>query len=112
MLMFSRDVSEALCLSLACYSCADIQALLGKTPTSSGYPPIDDMVACGSSWPDLPGGVGMNVRYHEGRNTFPLSPPYFVRRHFLRMRGLIRLTTCCPTYAGDAGRHGRHHRVS
>ena len=79
--MFSRDVSDALCLSLACYSRADVQGLFGNTPDSSDYPPMDDMVAYGSSWLDLPGGVGMNVRYHEGRNTFPLSPPYFVRCH-------------------------------
>ena len=108
--MLSRDVSDALCLSLACYSCTDVQALLGRTPDASTYPHIDELVACGSTWPDVAGAVSVNVRYKEGRNTFPLSPPYFVSPISRENFGTLFMLRHA-SHAGHTRQHVRCHRI-
>jgi hypothetical protein len=68
-------MAESLCVSLACYTYANLQIILGW---GSGRPSTEELaIHCQSSWPRA-GGLIMEVKYKEGRQKFPLSPPFAV----------------------------------
>jgi hypothetical protein len=75
LLFVVSDVANGLCLSIACYPCANFRSAL----TNGSEPTPDGIEFSRSSWPRT-GGLSMNVRWKDGRQSLPLSPPFlFVR---------------------------------
>lgn len=72
------DVSRSLCLTLACYRCADLPQ---KTQGAGGTPSYKELLSgVNCSWP-ITGGLSMIVRHNEDEWQLPLSPPLCVGPH-------------------------------
>lgn len=72
--IFSLNIEQSLCLSLGCYSIADLHEQLTKNKCTT----VDQQIPVTRSyWPQR-GGLSMNVHFTNGREDFPLSPPFQV----------------------------------
>ena len=69
-----RNITESLCLSLGCYSIADLQ----EESVQNNFTTLEQKTSVARSyWPQR-GGLSMNVQFKNGREDLPLSPPFQV----------------------------------
>ena len=69
-----RNIAESLCLSLGCYSIADLH----EESVKNNFTTLEQKTsAVRSYWPQR-GGLSMNVQFKNGREDLPLSPPFQV----------------------------------
>ncbi|KAF8803612.1 hypothetical protein BYT27DRAFT_7195459 [Phlegmacium glaucopus] len=70
--IFSLNIEQSLCLSLGCYSIADLQEQSTKNKCTT----LEQQTSVARSyWPQR-GGLSMNVQFKNGREELPLSPPF------------------------------------
>ena len=68
------NIEQSICLSLGCYSIADLQ----EQSTRNKCTTLEQQTSVGRShWPQN-GGLSMNVQINNGREDLPLSPPFQV----------------------------------
>ena len=73
-----RNIAESLCLSLGCYSIADLR----EESVQNNFTALEQKTSVARSyWPQR-GGLSMNVHFKNGREDLPLSPPFQVSASF------------------------------
>ena len=77
-LLSYRNIEQSLCLSLGCYSTADLQERSTKDDRITLEQKTSVVRSC---WPQR-GGLSMNVQFKNGREDLPLSPPFQVKTSF------------------------------
>ena len=93
-LTFCSDMTDCLCLSLACYPCSYFRAALAG---GSGEPSLREVASSRSIWPQT-GGLSLNAKYNNNRHDFPLSPPLFVGRYLPSRLVHVAETCFCTGY--------------
>ena len=84
----NRNIEDSLCLSLGCYSIVDLQ----EESVQNNCTTLEQKTSVARShWPQR-GGLSMNVKFKNGQEDLPLSPPFQVSASLV-LTELLKTTT-------------------